>query len=531
MTDEEIKKIIQEEADSKYNGGFRHLRPKYLKTLIGVRSFDRIYEKISKDLHEPYSLATFCFMNDILENPTCTCGNKTRFNTTTKKFLQYCSNKCKWDNNDKIQEVKRATNLDKYGHINVLGSDYGRDKLEKTNLEKYGYTNHTKGKQYKEKVKGRKASPESIEKTSNAHKRKFYDTFPTRFPTISAMFPFEEYKGVRDVNDKYPWKCLECSTEFLHTLNNNRSPICPKCKPKGTKYEVMFKEYFMKWGIPFTYRNKQLLSNNTELDIYIEKYKIAIETCGLYWHSSASSYTTEDRHFIKNRECVNKGIKLFTIFDDELNDLTKRKIVISTIKKSVFAVKRNINGKKCDFVTVDLHTTCKFHSKYNINGYKYADYNFGLVLKNRLVAVLSFIATEDGGMIISNYSTILNFNVISGFNQLFRIILEEYGPKYVIFEVDKRWPHSKDLKRNSFKLVKELSPRDTFTSNFLDRYDYQHIANNGMQDENWHSIHDCGYEIWMYTAHENGYQFEFHPDFDERNKFPHNIDSSLIPHS
>lgn len=65
-------------------------------------------------------------------------------------------------------------------------------------------------------------------------------------------------------------RCKQCAIE---------SKIC------GTKWENDIFMLLTENNINFDYRVRTILENKLELDFYIPKYKVAIELCGLYWHS------------------------------------------------------------------------------------------------------------------------------------------------------------------------------------------------------------------------------------------------------
>ena len=73
-----------------------------------------------------------------------------------------------------------------------------------------------------------------------------------------------------------------------------------------------------------------------ELDIYIPELKLAIEYCGLYWHSEAK--IIKNYHFTKMRICTQNGIQLITVFEDEY--LYKKDILKSIILSKLKVLKK-----------------------------------------------------------------------------------------------------------------------------------------------------------------------------------------------
>jgi len=76
------------------------------------------------------------------------------------------------------------------------------------------------------------------------------------------------------------------------------------------------------------YNTRKILENKIELDLYSEKYKIALEYNGYYWHNK-----TEEKDFKKIKLCKNKDILFILIKENHLNELI-------TIDKSIIEIKK-----------------------------------------------------------------------------------------------------------------------------------------------------------------------------------------------
>lgn len=126
--------------------------------------------------------------------------------------------------------------------------------------------------------------------------------------------------------------------ELISEYKNVSSKIDYIC-PKGHKHKVRYADWKFKnqrCGICKDSRAEQELRDYFsflnpvktrsiitpyELDIYFEKLKVAIEYCGLYWHSTEQERIDYYYHARKWNLCRQKGIRLVTIFEDEwLND-------------------------------------------------------------------------------------------------------------------------------------------------------------------------------------------------------------------
>ena len=103
------------------------------------------------------------------------------------------------------------------------------------------------------------------------------------------------------------WKCNK-GHEWQATVNTrNRGVGCPICNSeRQTSFPEYALVYYLKKNgleVAHSYREK-----GYELDIYIPSKKIGIEYDGYLWHRNK---TKQD--LIKNRKCVNDGIKLYRI--------------------------------------------------------------------------------------------------------------------------------------------------------------------------------------------------------------------------
>lgn len=85
---------------------------------------------------------------------------------------------------------------------------------------------------------------------------------------------------------------------------------CPKCCHAGTSYVEQCIGMLLEKALStdIEYRTKKVIGK--ELDIYIPKYKIAIEYGAFYWHKNRQQNDIE-----KAELCKSKNIKLITIYD------------------------------------------------------------------------------------------------------------------------------------------------------------------------------------------------------------------------
>lgn len=468
-----IKEKILKHSGKYYKGSLRFYKPKLLMHVIGDENFNYIKNLIDKELHNPTSLLLHCFLNDIYKTPKCHCGNLNKFNTTKKKFSKYCSNKCKWKDNENIQKRKRETCLNKYGAINVLASDHGKIKAKTTLLKKYGVENYTKTEEYRKLATGRKHKKETKKKMSHRALKDFYDSLPKKFNGVEPRFTFDEYKGVKGYKE-YTWYCRECEKEFLSSFDNGKPPICNHCKPSGTDIELVIKDFLDENNIKFIQHTRKVIEN-MELDFYIPCKKMAIEIHGLYWHSTKNSKYYKNYHIDKLKECNRLGISLIQIYADEIYH--KEKIVKNRLKCKLGINKYKIFARKCQIKEISNKEVKPFLEKYHIQGHVNGNINLGLFHKNRMVSVMSFSKnrkitghknTKDHYELL-RYATIPNFSIVGGSGKLFNYFINNYNYEKIYSYSDLRWNDGSMYEKIGMKYVKNTTPNYWYTKDFKSR--------------------------------------------------------------
>jgi len=238
--------------------------------------------------------------NNTKETPVCLfCGGPVRFANPICGYVSYCSPIC--SGKSPITQAKvRATNLEKFG---VEHSGLALSSIEKRNqtmIDRYGAAHPSQSKSIRKK------------KANN-----FLNRLMSRIDGIVIpKFDFETYTNRYGL---YQWECCKCSTEFEDDVRNGGIPRCPTCFPymdgfsRAEKEVVQFIQSIYKEEIV---ENTKDIIYPFELDIYLPNIRLAIEYCGLYWHSSFTN-KDENYHLNKLNRCRKNNVRLITLFEDE----------------------------------------------------------------------------------------------------------------------------------------------------------------------------------------------------------------------
>ena len=366
--------------------------------------------------------------------------------------------------------------LDKYGATSFMKSPIGVKKYLESMNKIYGYSSYV-GKNLTDTQKLLLNDPEYLRLQHHDNKRNMVD--------------IARELGVSDgtINNKLDYFGIEQKYYF------------------GSMEEQEIKDFIISLGFKIEENNRTIIYK--ELDIYIPSKSIAIEYCGLYWHSDGGD-KHPNYHMDKLNRCINKGIKLVTIFQDEW--LHKRHLVERDLRK-ILGVSNESKVWSCDHKvkTISLEDKSLFFEKTDIDGDASSSINYGLVDDNdNLLACMGFIKLFDDSYKITRYSA--DCNVIGGFNKLLYHFVGTFKPKKLSLSVDRRWYKIDNSDLGIFKLDKITLPdydyiladkrfdKFNFSKHRLQkfsRYDPNLSIEDNMKLLHIYKIYNCGYSVYI----------------------------------
>lgn len=238
---------------------------------------------------------------------------------------------------------------------------------------------------------------------------------------------------------------------------------CPRCNHMKSKPEQEIAD-FLSLFTPVVQRDRSIIAPK-ELDIYLPEHNLAIEYCGMYWHTHK---TWEDerknrhRHAEKHRLCAAKGIRLITIYETEWLERPQ------TIRRLLRAATGNLRGKlmarKCDLQKVSHADAKAFYDKYHPQGGSGYGEHYGLYWKNALVACMRFTlggndrgrAAKDRQWTLSRYATRLS--IAGAASRLFKAFVKEHQPESVKSFSDNRLFSGNMYEQLGFDLAETVGP-------------------------------------------------------------------------
>ena len=206
-------------------------------------------------------------------------------------------------------------------------------------------------------------------------------------------------------------------------------------KPWRSNAEIqLFDRLVAETNLQWSHSDKTLI-NPFELDIVCHGRKIAIEYCGLYWHSENNANKAKDYHLKKLERCLEKGYNLITVFESDPIDK-----IVATIKQKLGFVTR-VHGRQTSVIQLDSKVAAEFNNQYHLHGHM-GGTSFGLYKDGELLMVLTMgksrfnksVEWECVRMTVRD-----GYSVLGGASKLFHKFIDTYDPSSIITYADRRF--------------------------------------------------------------------------------------------
>lgn len=498
--------------------------------------------------------------HNLQEIPTCErpqCTTPVKWDKQNQRYAKFCSYVCSNSTTAATTLAKRLkTNQQKYGGNAPSCSKTIQKKMEQSNIERYGddfkQKNAEKSRQAIQRLYG-VSNVSQLESTKDkkiqASRKRFGTNHPMQFSDVRerTLATLKEKYNVDNINR------INIPQASLHLLNDSNflmsfhvhqgHPLNHIATLLGVSYKCVYNAMVIH-DIPITKTNNPISvgeqevfdfvktlcpdaeqSNRTvlrgkELDIFIPELKIAIEYCGLYWHSSAHSRITRNYHKNKLEECNRQGIRLITLFENEWlysKSIVKKKIQHILSKSS----DRVIYARNTHIRQLTNDVAKAFHKKHHIQGMpKVSSISIGAFDEDEeCVAVMTFTKRK-------SYCELVRFStscrVVGGFSKMFKYATTTQNIDHDVFVsfVDCRWSTSDVYKQcgwevDSFlppdykyvegdRLVHKFNYRHKNLPNKLTNYDPTLSEYQNTKNHNVHRVYDCGKIRMKWTSNNHG---------------------------
>ena len=371
-----------------------------------------------------------------------------------------------------VKQKTRKNNLQQYGNESFTLSNHFNNKRNQTYAEVYNgrYPNQIHITEEVHEILSSKQHLKILNETLNIVE--IADKLKVSCALVSRFFHKHDMSFKKHYNNSIPESQLQefCNSLNVTTILNDRVLVCPK-----------------------------------ELDIVFPDHKIAIEFCGLYWHSDAHARITKSYHLDKLKQCEAKGYKLLTFFEDEWYD---RPDVVKSLISHNLNLNQNdkIYARTC---SVNMETSQQqrdlFFNTFHIQGKGSGSITHSLFHKDVMVACMTLIQ-HPSYLEINRYAT--SRTVVGGFSKLLKSIINKYNPVEIMTFADRRYSTGNLYSKTGFELVTTSNPsyfyifrkqryhRQHFMKEKLHQklksYDSSLTEHENVDNHNVHRIWDCG---------------------------------------
>lgn len=365
-----------------------------------------------------------------------------RLETMNKKYGQNVSELTREKAKNRSTDLNakgRETLKSKYGVTNPINISGVKDKIKKTLLDNYGVTNPSQindvkiKKQLKTKLTWDELSPNT-------------SILDIEHPSVSLKNEYD------NPNKRIQFTCNICnnvetlpSETYKFRIKQFNTPCskCAKIYPNSSRAENLIKEYIKSLGIDIVENDKTVLCGK-ELDIYIPSLNIAIEYCGLYWHSE-NNILDKNYHNNKHTLCKKQNIRLITIFEDEW--VNKQEIVKSRLSLILGKIQNKLMARKLSVNQISNKLANDFIDANHIQGKGATSKAWGLFHNDVLVSVMTISELnkakgsnkQNNVWELNRFCSLQNYTIIGGANKLFNAMLKDINPDKIISYSDKRW--------------------------------------------------------------------------------------------
>lgn len=386
-----------------------------------------------------------------------------------------------------------------YRHIN--------DRIKEKSIKKWGVEHHL-------------SHPEIIKKRVDKYKETITNKIKSKLP--SNLIYIGRSNNINNSDSIINLKCLVCNNNFdinrQYLVNREKinTDICLNCNPRLSGTSIMEKDLFI--FISENYKgmimtsDKNVLSGR-EIDILLPELNLAFEFNGLYWHSEL--YKDNNYHQKKTKDCMDKGIQLIHIWEDDWvykSDIVKS-IILNKLQSS-----KTIWARKCSIKEVDNTDTRFFLNENHIQGFVGSKFKIGLYYNNELVSLMTFGSlrkslgqdNNEGVYELLRFCNKIGTSVVGGASKLLNYFIKNNRLKSIISYSDNSRGIGNLYEKLGFDFIHETTPNYYYIINSMkshrfnyrkdklvkDGYDKSKTEVQIMNERGFYRIFDCGSKKW-----------------------------------
>jgi len=295
---------------------------------------------------------------------------------------------------------------------------------------------------------------------------------------------------------------------------------CPRCGYVISTMEDEIASFIEELGLSVERRNRSILEGK-EIDIFIPSLSVGIECDGLKWHTE--EFIDKNFHLDKTNKCLEKGIRLIHVFEDEW--LFKKDIVKSIIMNAARMDSQRIFARKCEIRKVeDTEERNGFLNSNHIQGdiCNGIVASYGLYFNGELVSIMVFgrprvnlgrKTYDDGEYELLRFCNKTRHSIVGGASRMFKRFIEDFNPNRIISYCDRRYGTGRIYEILGFGMTHISKPNYyyVFGNNRKNRFTFRkdELVKEGfpkekteheiMLERGIYRIYDCGNYVYVWN--------------------------------
>jgi hypothetical protein len=386
---------------------------------------------------------------------------------------------------ESVCEQSRQTSLEKYGAEYHQMCDEGKAARQQTCKEKYGASNALASKEIRKKIDDVLISRYGTKILAHINPDKRTATLQEKYGVPNIRQAHINPTSLALLDD--PKWLVEQHHTLEKTLVTIADELCVDPKTVGMrlqKYNIAIKRFGTSTGERSLLEFLETLNTTIiprtrsiippyEIDAFLPDAKIAIEYCGLYWHSDIHPRMDRKYHVRKTDMCADHGIRLLTIYEDEW--LFKRDAVEQKIRSILHKETATpIHARKCKTLGVSSSDLIPLYESNHIQGPGRGSICYALVHEGTIVAGMSFINHGKGKYELNRYAS--SVRIRGGFSKLLMAFKRSNRWSTITSYADRRWSVGTMYEQNGFTFDGNTQPSYWYLSpNKLTRIHRSHF--------------------------------------------------------
>ena len=474
----------------------------------------------------------YCFLNNLSALPRCKiCNGTVGFLEFKKGYSICCSEKC-YRTDPEHEELRKKKCLEKYGVEHYLQSEEVKAKSRKTVFDKHGVEFICATKEFKEKTKISNLFKYGVEHTSQS--KEVQDKKKQKCFTESGVeyynqkhIPKESMSILKDkgrLSDLYKEYTIEqiskdlkvsfgCVQNYLLKYDIER-----RVKITQSAAEKEIRDFI---NIKNIIECSHKIIYPLEIDLYLPDYNLAIEFDGIYHHGAydkKSDLKHQTYHLNKTNECLQQGISLFHVFENEWMDFTKRSIWKSLINRKLNRC-TEIDLRDCQIQEVPECEALPFMDENHLAGETAYEVCYGLYNHGGLVSLMAFdeSLSYDYQYEMLRFCNKNHLHVAHSEKLLFDYFVKKYNPSSIVSYANRRFDFGEAQKSIGMEFIENTDPDyfyfkggyslkdknlydDMDLSQTLKKFNPELSQTENLFQHGFRRIYDSGNAVYSWTA-------------------------------